>query len=160
MSRLTPLVLALFTLAASNSALAVDDAHREAIQKLIAATRQKEQYEKQTTAAVKSSMEAMEAQVPEPKKEAFGRAVARVMALVERELSWAGIEDRVIEAYAEALTLEQVNELVPLMESEAMQRYLNTAAGISVKVGEASREAATKLQPQFQEIIMAEMTAE
>ena len=131
--------------------------HREAVLKMLKATRQKEIFEKTTMGAVRASMEEMKLQVPIEKQEAFGRAVTRVVQLLEEELGWDKLQDQVVALYAERLSLADLNELVPLLENPAMQKYLTISTEVGTKIGEVNREMMSKIQPKIFEIIQEEM---
>lgn len=157
MKNLLPALVAFWMLGAG-AAQAVEPAHQAAIEKLFVLLHQQEQYEGAMVAGLEAGLDGVSAQIPEAQRAKFNTAMGKVKEFMIAEMGWDKMKGEMVELFASAITLEEINAVLPLLEKPEFQTLVTKQLKIMPEGAKLGAAKAQALQPQIMQIMQAEMS--
>jgi hypothetical protein len=140
------------------SSAEVEPAHAKLIEELLELNQTQAAYERSITSDFAAQMQGTGATLPEAQRTKFDRAITRIQELFQAELGWDTVRPTIIEQYAQAFSVEQLQNLLPILRSPEMQHYLQLSTTLKEAMGLSINDSMQRLQPAITKIVQEEMS--
>ena len=156
MKRFLIILTSVFTLLAAHGEEITPD-HRASIVKLLEVAQVREQSVAAMNAAFDAQMENTLKTLSPEQQVKLKRAIVRIKALLEETLSWETLEPKLVEIYGTKFSKEEVDAIIPHLESAEMQSFLKKQIEIIPANTAIGTTATAKIQGRIQEIVVEEL---